>query len=67
MPSCSSGFCSRRAAAAVYPRVGGTILIRVDHLNVDDRAADWRCADCLHDEIDAAIGLQPQGPRGRAR
>ena len=59
MPSCGAGFCTRPAVAVVYPRHGGTVLIRVDHLDVEARATDWRCVDCLHDEVDQALGVAP--------
>ena len=59
---CGSGWCDRPAVAAVYPRVGGSVLIRVDHLQQVRVAADWRCVDCLHDAVDGALGLLSAEP-----
>lgn len=60
--ACSRGYCDRPAVAAVYvhgqPGAGPTVLIRPDHLEVATHAPeDWRCLDCLHDDIDHALGV----------
>jgi len=38
-----------------------TILIRPDHIDPDQEVfvEDWRCVDCLHHDIDEALGLTP--------
>lgn len=65
---CTSGYCDRDAVAAVYIHRGpsddqpGTILIRPDHLgdNAPNHAViSWRCAECLHHDIDRELALSP--------
>jgi hypothetical protein len=65
MPECMADYCDQPAVAAVY--IHGTIIIRPDHLTVHprdgeigprwDAIMDWRCIDCLHGDIDVALGF----------
>lgn len=65
VPLCTSpgGPCEQLAVAAVHVfehRDGSlpTVLIRPDHLEQPDLAImEWRCADCLHHDIDQALRI----------
>lgn len=53
--------CGKPAVAAVHlhgaRKTLPTILIRPDHLARLESAADFRCRDCLHVEVDLGLGI----------
>jgi len=47
--TCMSGFCDRAAVAAVHNH-RTSVLVRPDHLT-EFFVLDWRCLDCMLDEV----------------
>jgi hypothetical protein len=56
-PTCTAGYCARPAAAAVHVLADSYIVIRTDHPQQGYGPETWRCLDCLHDDLDEALGL----------
>lgn len=57
-PECTAPHCDRPAVAVVHVLHSQSVLIRVEHLDRPDLAIEkFRCLDCMHDEIDTALGL----------
>ena len=58
---CAVPKCGQPAVAAVHihgaRKTLPTILIRPDHLDRLESAANFRCLDCLHVEVDLALGI----------